>query len=430
MQKPITVAVAGAGGRGTTYASYILNHPDEAKLVAVAEPRDFYRKRLVDAHGITPDNQFRDWRELAARPKLADAVLICTQDAMHEEPAIAFANLGYHILLEKPMAPTEQACRNIVAAIKKAHSIFAVCHVLRYTAFTQKLKQIIKNGAIGDIVSIQHLEPVGHWHQAHSFVRGNWRNQNESSFMLLAKCCHDIDWLRYIMDKPCTRVQSFGSLFHFKPEKQPVGAADRCLDCPAGIEANCPYSAVDFYIRQRMRKGNSSWPTDVLTTELTEEGVTKALRNGPYGRCVYKCDNDVVDNQVVNLTFNDFSTASMTMTAFCDEGGRQTRIFGTRGCISTDSKVINLTDFLTNKTTAIDTNIINDGGILTGHGGGDQGIIEAFIAAVASNDPSYILSGIDETLESHLMVFAAERSRLTNTVVDITPPTNTNIPCQ
>ena len=415
----VKLLVVGCGARGTGYSKFALEFPDKAQVVAIAEPNPERRNAIGDTHGIPENLRFHDWKEAAAQPRLADAVLICTQDSMHEEPAIAFAGLGYDILLEKPMAPTAEACRNIVAAVKKAGVMFAVCHVLRYTEYTRRLKEVLASGAIGDIVSIQHLEPVGYWHQAHSFVRGNWRNEAESSFMLLAKCCHDVEWLRYVMDRPCKQLHSFGTLKHFRPDCAPAGAAARCLDCPAGIECDCPYSAIKIYLRDRLDQGQTGWPVNVLTQNVTRETVLKALREGPYGRCVYACDNDVVDNQVVNMLFADGSTVSMTMTAFNAHSGRLTRIFGTRGSIDTDSNTITLFDFLTNKKTVIDTAVKNDGGILSGHGGGDFGLMAAFVSAVAERDPSQILSGTDETLESHLMVFAAEESRRTGKVVSL-----------
>ncbi len=417
--KQVTLLIAGCGARGSGYGRFALANPERAKVVAIAEPIPERRNAIGDAHNVPPEYRFNSWEEAARHPRLADAVLICTQDQMHEAPAIAFAQLGYDILLEKPMAPTADACRRIVAAVKKAGVLFAVCHVLRYTAYTKKLKEVLASGAIGEIINIQHLEPVGYWHQAHSFVRGNWRNEEESSFMLLAKCCHDVDWLRYVMGQPCRQVQSFGTLKHFRPECAPKGAAARCLDCPAEIEKNCPYSAIKIYLRDRLDKGHSGWPVNVLAHEVTRETIMDALRNGPYGRCVYACDNDVVDNQVVNMLFDNGSTVSMTMTAFNSHGGRLTRIFGTRGSIDTDSNTITLFDFLTNEKTIINTAIKNDGGILSGHGGGDGGLMDAFISAVAEQDPSKILSGTDETLESHLMVFAAEESRKNGKVMDI-----------
>ena len=423
--KQVSVIILGCGGRGMGYAQFAKEFPERMKIVAVADPRDFYRNKIGDEHNVPEEFRFRTWEDAVSRPKFADAVLICTQDAMHEEPVIRCAELGYDIMCEKPMAPTREACERMVAAVRKAGVKFAVCHVLRYTKYTQRLKELIQSGAIGDIVTIQHIESVAHWHQAHSFVRGNWRNEKESSFMLLAKSCHDMDWIRYIMNKPCVQVQSFGSLYHFRPENQPKGAADRCLDCPASIEFQCPYSAVKIYLRDRLMKGIFGWPTDVLTTDGTVGGVTKALREGPYGRCVYKCDNDVVDNQVVNMTFADGSTAGFTMTAFCNDG-RQTRICGTRGCIQGDGRYLYVTDFVKDDphdknigTTKIDTEVANDNGILSGHGGGDGGLMDSFIAAIAENKPELILTGLDDTLDSHIMTFEAERSRREGKVITL-----------
>ena len=411
MSEPVKLAVIGAGARGYGYAKFAKKFPERLKIVAVADPDDFRRNRMAVEYHIPAENCFRSWEAFCSRPKMCDAVAICTQDNMHEAPAVACAKLKYNILLEKPMAPTAQACRNIVAAVKEAGVLFAVCHVMRYTKYTSMLRDLIRKGEIGQIVSIQHLEPVGYWHQAHSYVRGNWRNEQESSSMLLAKSCHDLDWIRFIMAQPCKSVQSFGSLFHFNAAGKPVGAASRCIDCPRQIESACPYSAYKIYFRDRFSKGCKIWPVDVLTPEVTSDSLAEALKNGPYGRCVYACDNDVVDNQVVNMFFENGATASMTMTAFNAHSGRKTRIFGTRGEIDTDSCIIKITRFLDDSICEVNTKTANDGGILTGHGGGDFGLMDAFVRAVAENDPTQILSGVDETLESHLMVFAAEESR-------------------
>lgn len=414
---PVRLAIIGAGSRGTGYASYAATHPDQARVVAVAEPRAFYRDRLAREHQIPSERVFVDWREAAAQPRLADAAIIATQDAMHVEPAEAFAGRGYHLLLEKPMAPDEVGCRRIHRAVTAAAIVFAVCHVMRYTAYTRRLKALLDAGRIGDLVSIQHLEPVGYWHQAHSFVRGNWRNERESSPMLLAKSCHDLDWLRHVMGVPCERVSSFGSLKHFRREEKPAAAGDatRCLDCPC--EAICPYSARKIYLG-RVARGETGWPVDVLTPKVSEASVTEALRSGPYGRCVYECDNDVVDHQVVNLLFAGGRTAAFTMTAFNLSGHRRTRLFGTRGEISGDGVHLEVVDFLTDRTEVIDTAAM-DASILGGHGGGDYGLMQSFVAAVAAQDQSRVLSGPDETLETHLMVFAAERSRHLGTVESV-----------
>ena len=411
---PVSLLVVGAGSRGTIYADHARRHG--AVVVGVAEPRDHYRDRLAQTHTISTDAVASDWRQLAERPRMADAVIIATGDRDHVEPAVAFARRGYHILLEKPMAPTAEECRRIVTAAKDAGVLFAVCHVLRYTLYTERLKGIVDAGILGSIVSLNHLEPVGYWHQAHSFVRGNWRNQSESSPMLLAKSCHDLDWIRYVLGEPCTRVSSFGSLRHFHPGNRPDGAADRCLDC--SVERNCPYSAVKIYLG-RVRQGITHWPVDVLTPDVTEAGVTEALRTGPYGRCVYACDNDVVDHQVVNMEFQSGATATFTMTGFTRQRDRETRIFGTRGELFGNGQTIEVHDFVTDQTQTIDVNAESDGSIVSGHGGGDERLMQHFVAAVAQGDASRIKSGYDDTLETHLMVFAAETARHEGRVVEV-----------
>ncbi|MCX7047313.1 MAG: Gfo/Idh/MocA family oxidoreductase [Candidatus Sumerlaeota bacterium] len=416
--KPVHLIIAGGGNRGTTYAAYALSHPDQAKVVGVAEPRDHFRNALAKAHAIPAENAFADWRAMAARPKFADAVIVSTLDDMHREPAEAFADKKYAMLLEKPMGLNEDECRRIHTAVKRNHILFGVCHVLRYTRYTRMLKEILDSGEIGAVVCLQHLEPVGYWHQGHSFVRGNWRNEAQSSPMLLAKSCHDLDWVRHIMNAPCKKVSSFGALKHFRREEQPKGAGERCLDCPAAIESNCPYSAKKLYLKMLLEHGKTGWPLSIITTDFTVEGVTAALRDGPYGRCVYACDNDAVDNQVVNMEFEGGKTATFTMTAFTRARDRQTSVFGTRGEITGDGDNIQIYDFLTDKTRTVDTTR-DVPGALAGHGGGDYGLMQAFTKAVAENDQSLILSGPDETLETHRMVFLAEKSRRENKVVEL-----------
>ncbi len=413
---PVQLIVVGGGSRGTGYAGYALEHPDQVRIVGVAEPRDFYRDRIATQHGITPDCVFTDWREIAARPKFADGVIIATQDAMHADPAVAFADMGYHIMLEKPMAPDEADCRRIVEAALANHRVFAVCHVLRYTPYTQALKSVVDSGRIGDVVSIQHLESVGYWHQAHSYVRGNWRSERGSSAMLLAKSCHDMDWIRYITGKRCIQVASFGSLRHFHSGEKPEGAGERCLEC--AIEPACPYSAPQIYLGM-VREGRTGWPLAVLAPDPSEQGVLEAIRTGPYGRCVYSCDNDVVDHQVVSMRFEDGTTGSFTMTAFTRTRDRESRIFGTRGEIYGNGETIEVYDFLTDRTDRLKVTAHSDGSILGGHGGGDRAIMREFVAAIAHDDPSLILSGPEESLETHLMVFAAEKARREGRVVDV-----------
>ncbi|GGR18583.1 Gfo/Idh/MocA family protein [Deinococcus ruber] len=409
---PARVVVIGAGNRGDAYADYALLYPEELQIVGVAEQRAERRTQFAQRHALPPERTWSDWRDLLTLPRLADAVLICTLDHQHAESAVALAGLGYHILLEKPMAPTEAECQRIVAAAEAAGVMLAVCHVLRYTAYTRALKKLLTEGRLGRIVSIEHLEPVGWWHQAHSFVRGNWRNERESNPMLLSKSCHDLDWLSSLMDQPCTQISSFGSLFHFRASERPAGAADRCLDCPVAPE--CAYDAARFYLGQ-LEQGNTGWPLDVITADLTEAGVRAALRTGPYGRCVYVCDNDVVDHQVVSMQFQDGATASFTMTAFTRARGRETRIFGTRGELYGDSRSLRVFDFLTQETLEIDTEELSTEPA-SAHGGGDFGLVRAFVRALRTGDQRFILSGAQASLASHRLVFAAEAARREATV--------------
>ena len=415
--RTVTAVVVGAGGRGMGYSIFAKEFPERLKIVGVAEPKDYNRNWMVENHHLPEEYRFKDWQELAQKPRLADAVIIATQDTMHAEPAIAFAKQGYAILLEKPMAPNEADCLRIAQAVRETKVLFAVCHVMRYTAYTQALKNLVVSGLIGDVVSLQHLEPVGYWHQAHSFVRGNWRNEKESSFMLLSKSCHDLDWIRYIMGDKCLSVSSFGALKHFKKSQKPAeaGSATHCLSC--AYEPQCPYSAKKIYLGF-LARGDTGWPVNVVTPQPTFASVTAALESGPYGRCVYECDNDVVDHQVVNLWFEHEKSATFTMTAFNQAGHRKTRIFGTRGELYGNGETIEHFDFLTDQSRVIST-ATADASILGGHGGGDYGLMDRFVTAVARNDASYILSGVDESLESHRMVFAAEWARKERQVVDL-----------
>ncbi|MBN6053083.1 Gfo/Idh/MocA family oxidoreductase [Nonomuraea sp. RK-328] len=404
----VTLAVVGAGSRGATYARHAVE-TGQARVVAVADPVPGRRDRFPGAAS------YADWRELAALPRQADALVIATQDRDHVEPAVRFAELGYDILLEKPMAVSEEDCRRIVAAAESSGVIFAVCHVMRYTSYTRTLKAMLDAGRIGEIVSVQHLEPVGWWHQAHSYVRGNWRRTDESTFMLLAKSCHDLDWLVHLTGRNVTRVSSFGGLHHFRPENRPAGAAGRCLDC--AVEPTCPYSAKRIYLPLA---GRHEWPLSVLTDDVSEAGVLDALRTGPYGRCVYDCDNDVVDHQVVNMEFEGGVTAAFTMTGFTPAAHRQTRIFGTRGSIDGDGERLTVHDFVTGRSETVDTRPPGDATARGGHGGGDAGLVDAFITAVRNRDRATVLSSPSESLHSHLIAWAAERSRLTGETVTVT----------
>ena len=408
--KPVTAVVLGAGSRGCTYAGFAKAHPDLLQIVAVAEPRADRREQLADELNIPEENRFASWQELLARPGMADCAFVCTLDDDHTAPAVRAMELGYHLLLEKPMSNTEAECRLIVDTADRLRRKLAVCHVLRYTPFYMTLKDLIERGRVGEVTAINQIENVGYWHQAHSFVRGNWRTVRETSPMLLQKSCHDMDIILWLMGRDCRRVQSFGSLRHFTPDHAPEGAPERCLDgCPHA--ERCPYYAPRLYLNMKL----TGWPVDVITTDLSEEGRRRALREGPYGRCVYHCDNDVVDRQVVNLEFEDGAVATFTMTAFSADFSRQLKIFGTEGQITADmgTKQIVLHRFGEEKQIVS----LDEGLERSGHGGGDYGILRDFLQVLRDGGESRTSAAV--SLQSHLICFAAERSRKENIVVEL-----------
>lgn len=410
----VRLAIVGAGSRGMTYAREgVLS--GRAVVTAVAEPRADRRAAAAAELGVAEDRSVAHWRELASRADLdVDAVVVATPDRQHTEPALAFLGRGLPLLLEKPMAPTEEEALRIVEAAERAGVVVCVAHVLRYSPYTAVVKEVVDSGAIGDVVSVEHLEPVGWWHQAHSYVRGSWRREDESNPMLLAKCCHDVDWLSHVVGRPAVRVSSFGSLSHFTPANRPEGAADRCLDC--AVEPGCPYSAKKIYLDHVHEPAAQRWPLSILATEVTEETITAALREGPYGRCVYACDNDVVDHQVVNLEYAGGVTASLTMTAFTPMGFRRTRVFGTRGTLEGDGYSVEVFDFLDGRTTR--TQVVDPTDPLAGEGhlGADAALTRRFLEAVAEHDPSRILTSPRVSLHTHATVWAAERARHRGTV--------------
>ncbi|XP_030078363.1 uncharacterized protein LOC115482595 [Microcaecilia unicolor] len=417
----VDVLLVGAGSRGKCYSFFAVHFSKRMQIVGVVDPRSYPREDLQTMHNIDKNNVFEDWKEAVEREKFADAVIIATPDRLHKDPAVAFAKKGYHILLEKPMAVTPEDCEEIVSVCKENGVMLAVGHILRYYPVSQKIKEIIDSGMIGDVVHIQHMEPIGQWHFAHSYVRGNWRNEKESTFSLLAKSCHDIDLINFWMGgKRCLKVSSFGHLSHFTKEHKPPGAASRCLEC--SVEQTCPYSAKKIYLTDHAEKGQLGWPVNVIcnNTACDIENVTEALKTGPYGRCVYECDNDVITNQVVNMEFDGGVTAAFTMMAFTyTMGVRRTTVYGTKGELSCIGRgPAEVFDFLTRKrSTHPITMAVCIPAPLMGHGGADYYILHNFVTAVAKNEPSHILTGPDETLNSHLLVFEAEKSRRENRTI-------------
>lgn len=411
--KPVTVMVIGAGSRGRTYARYASMYPNAMKVVAVADLKPNRRSRMAKQHNIPKENIFNDFNEALARPKLADAVVIATPDNLHYEPCMKALELGYDVLLEKPVAPTERECRNILKQSKKYNRIVAVCHVLRYAPYFVAMKRVVDSGAIGDIVSIQHMEPIEYAHMAHSYVRGNWPLSEKTTPIILAKSCHDLDILRWIIGKPCKSIAAEGSLHLFKAENAPKGAPERCTDgCPH--EAECPYSAIHIYEHRKRHLHVFDLPR--VDTALIRE----KLKTTNYGRCVYRCNNDQCDHYVAIMRFEGDITASFTMDAFTPWGGRRTRIMGTKGFLEGDMRTFTFYDFRTGHRSVWDKNVRDLPEYKhAGHGGGDLALARDFVRAVSAQDEKLLSSTIDVSIESHMIGFMAEKSRKSNKKVAI-----------
>jgi predicted dehydrogenase len=477
MTRPVTAILIGAGNRGRdVYGRYALAHPDQLRFLAVAEPDPGRRARTATEHDIPVDRRYESWEGLLDQPQPAEAAFVCTQDRLHTGPALAALAQGYHVLLEKPMATTAADCRALVAAAEGANRHLQIGHVLRYAPFFQAIHGAVSSGRLGRLISLSQRENVSYYHMAHSFVRGNWCNDQRSSPMILAKCCHDLDILYWLAGAPAARISSAGNLMHFRPENAPPGAPPRCTDgCPA--EAECIYSAIDIYVRLRplirvaQRSGNrrlglvaglmdrwpdgmdrlarfvpplrqfaeySEWPVSTMTTDFSRAGRMAAIQDpaNPYGRCVYHGDNDVVDHQHVAIEFKNGITATLIMHGHSYAEGRTVRLDGTRATLVGEMYQHGQELLLHDKGSGRSETLFQarlGGRGSQGHGGGDARLTAAFVdllrrqpAGPRSDDsvlhetiPGSTLTDARGALESHLMAFAAEQARLEQRVVQM-----------
>lgn len=409
--KKISVAVIGAGSRGmNAYAPYLLENPNLGQIVAVAEPKEEKRNNFKNRYNIKEENTYSSYEELLSKPKLADAIIIANSDESHFEPTKTALEKGYHVLLEKPMSnKLEEVIKLGQLAKKHKDQVFVICHVLRYTPFFSELKRIVDSKELGHLISIQHNENIGYYHFAHSYTRGNWRNSHETSPLILAKSCHDMDILLWLTGKSCKYISSFGSLSHMKEESFKENMANKCVDCAA--EEACPYSAKKIYLEDDVLKA-SLYAVDA---NPTKENLAKAITTGPYGRCVYKCDNNVVDHMVSILEFEDNITATFNLCAFTKDCRRTIKLMFSHGEVGGDfhKNVIEVHKFGDNHHTVIHPKVIK-----SGHGGGDFKLMEEFVKAVISNNKE-VKTGAITSVESHVMAFAGEYSRLNHEVVNV-----------
>jgi predicted dehydrogenase len=395
-----TVAILGAGQRGRdVYGRWIADNPDLMRIVGVCDLDDGRALRMADTHGLAPSEVSSTPDDFFGRGRIADSLIIATPDRAHFEHARRALELGYHVLVEKPMAATLDETTRLVELSESSTGSLHVGHVLRHTPFFERLHDVV--GDIGDVIDVQHRENVVAWHMAHSFVRGNWARESESTPMIVAKCVHDFDILTWNLPSPVARLTSYGSLFEFIPERAPLGSTARCLDCSI---SDCPYDARPVYLNL----DNSGWPVSVATDDLSPEGRREALRTGPYGMCVYHAGSTVVDHQVVAMQLENGATVSLAMHGHSDHEHRSMRYDGTKATVRG----------VFGRSSSIEIRSHRGGEVRsipiptrTGHGGGDAGIMHSFARSVLEGTPGR--TNAADSLESHLLAFAAERSRIT-----------------
>ena len=398
---PVSIVAIGAGNRTNKYLEYVKQHPEKVKLVGVVELNDIRRHKVAEHFRLDASCCYSDYQEFFRSPLKADAVMICTPENMHFKPTMLAIEAGYHVLLEKPIAQTLEECQTIGKAAQKKGVLVSVCHVLRYHPYFMKIKELVDSGELGHIISINHRTSVGVDRAAHGFVRGIWRSERMSNPMLMSKCCHDIDFLLWLTKTPCRKLTSFGSLRWFRAKNAPEGSSERCIDC--GVESTCPFSAIDLYKVRRDWIANFDVPEGKTIDDVIED----QLREGLYGRCVYHCDNDVVDHQIVSMEMESEVTVNFSMDIFTLKDYRETHISLTEGEIHGDETRLRVRRFRGAKETVYDFSDLSHQPF---HAGADLAIVADFIDAIRSGHRDLVTS-IERSVESHRICFEAERSR-------------------
>jgi len=390
-----------------TYGAWALRHPQRLRVVAIAEPDETRRRAMAAEHRLAGDRVFSDWRSLLAQPRQAEAVIVATGDTEHVEPALAALERGYHVLLEKPIAPEPVGCVRVVEAAERAGRLLQVGHVLRHAPFYERIREIVASGALGEIVTADLREHVAHWHMAHSYVRGKFRSLARAAPILLAKSCHDLDLLVWLVGHAPARVASFGGLRHFREERAPRGAPARCTaGCPE--QDRCVHDAVRFYLEPEEAVARL-WPWSDVSPDPSREARRRALETGPYGRCVYRSDNDVADHQVVAVEFEGGATATFALHGLATHERRTVRLSGSRGELR---GVLQTGDIEVTRHGALEVERHRCPGSALGHYGGDEALVDRFVRAVAEGaEAGDVRTSGHTALEGHLLGFAAEAAR-------------------
>ncbi len=396
----LRVAVIGAGQRGCSLSRQLAGCGVPAQIVAVAEPDEGRRREFSLEHGIPEAGQFASWEELAGAPEPCDAAIIATMDNQHTGPALAFLRKGCHLLLEKPLSDTLEGCRKIAKAQAETGRVLSVCHTLRYADAFRRVKEIVDSGALGRLVHVEHMEAINHLWFTHNYVRGRWAREEGNAPLLLHKCCHDIDFIAWLVGRPCERVSSFGGLSYFTPENAPQGAARDCLECR--LSEDCPYSAVGLYV-------DGGLPGRVQGFERagSREERLELLKRSPFRACVWHAGNNVVDHQSVSMEFEGGATATCALSGYSATHGRRTRLQGVKGELLFDEAQdrIELRRF-----SGATPELIQ----LQKPGGShpeDKDIVGKWLSAISGGASGDALVGAQEALTTHSIVFAAELSR-------------------
>lgn len=407
LSRPVRIVVIGAGNRAHKYLEYARRNPEQLRLAAIVEVNDLRRRAMADAFGLPDKYCYAHYDDFFAERLDADMVLISTPENAHFDPAVKAIDAGYHVLLEKPIAQRLDECREIARRARRRGVLVGVCHVLRYHPYFAKIRELVASGRLGHVVSVNHTASVGLDRATHSYVRGIFRRESEANPILLAKCCHDIDFLLWLTGSHCRRLSSFGSLRWFRAENAPAESTARCIDCP--LEKECPYSAVDLYYNRRDWISNF----DVPEGSTLDEVILRQLRTGDYGRCVFRCDNDVVDHQIVSMELENDVTISFSMDAFTLGDQRETHIRLTHGEIDGDERTLRVRRFRGGEEQVYDFS-----GILGKpfHAGADLNLVEDFVDTLSRREHRFRTS-IANSVESHRICFEAERSRLTGQTV-------------
>lgn len=407
---PVHLVPVGLGNRTRKYLKYVEAHPEAGLVSAIVEPNPERLKQGRERYGLDAKDCYSSVEAFFSEHRDIDAVIIGTPDATHYDIALKAIAEGYHILLEKPVAETAQGCIEVNEAAARKGVIVCVCYVLRYHPFYIKFKEVLDRGGLGPIISVSHVENVGLDRMTHSYVRGLWSRSDQSSPMFLSKCCHDVDILLWLTGKQAAKVSSFGHLNWFRKENAPAGSAARCIDC--GVEGNCPFSAVDLYDRRRDWIGNFIIPEG----GTIDDAIAAELREGPLGRCVYRCDNNVVDHQVVALEMTDKTDIGISMDAFTQKDLRMTKIECAFGEIMADEQTLTVTHFRRDTREIFDFSEHFNRPL---HGNADLNIVEDFLHAIRDPEHHKVRCPLEEAIESHLICFKAEDSRLQGRIMDM-----------